>query len=162
MQACGWIQLSQCSRPGPVPPQLCSLLLSAMCGLSNCCCHRTKKEDIPQGRLANSHLTVARRQDASMTTRDNRSLGRGHPHETRRLVMKDAVSHGTPRIRSSHQPRAADRARQHRPPFTDERLRLAKAPGDLPKCVELGPNSWFSDSQRRTFLSYLLPCSSHT
>lgn len=100
-----------------------------------------RKEDIPQGRLANLHLAVARGQDASKTARDNGdkadAWGGVIPQEIGLLMMKDAVLRSTSCMRSSHPAREANGARQHRPRFTDERPRLGKAPGDLPKHVEL-------------------------
>lgn len=81
----------------------------------------------------------------------------GSPRRTLMIKGEAAVDtvclvSGLPR-----QPCKAGRARYHYPHFTDERLRLAKASGDLSKLAEMDSNPWFSNSGSGTFSAALLP-----
>lgn len=142
-----------------------------MCNLGSCCWPRMSKASILQGRLADWLIKVAGAHDAGITPRDKGDKAdpwggdaqRRHP--TRNKAPSDERSssslHSLSCVGSSSQLSEAGRKRSHYPHFTEGRLRLTKASGDLPKFAGLGHQSMVFQLQiQDTFLqpSSLLTC----
>lgn len=84
---------------------------------------------------------------------------RAHPTGLSRIKGGAAVNHGMSCVRPSHQPCEAGGARYHYPHFTDERLRLTKASGDLSRLAEMDSNPRIFQLGLRDIFCYPPSCS---